>query len=260
MRRRRVPLREFGPYYGFAIGVLKPLCLLLTRRTWRGLEHVPAQGGVVLAANHISHADPIVLADYVVFGSGRLARFLAKSTLFTGRGLVARVMTGAEQIPVHRGTADAARALEAAVEALQARRVRRRLPGGHRQPRPGQVADAGADRRRPARPAVGGAGRAGGPVGRRDAARQLPRQQGQGAPPACRSRPGRRSTCRPSRGASRRPSCCDAVTDEIMGAITRIVEDLRGEKAPDGVHQRQAARSRHAPRPDASGRDGRRSA
>ena len=45
-------------------------------------------------------------------------RFLAKSTLFEGNGLVARVMRGAGQIPVHRHTADASKALDAAVDAL----------------------------------------------------------------------------------------------------------------------------------------------
>jgi len=75
---------------------------------------------VILAANHISHADPIVLADYVVYGTGRIARFMAKSTLFAGRGLVAKVMRGAQQIPVYRATSDASLALSEAVAALHA--------------------------------------------------------------------------------------------------------------------------------------------
>jgi 1-acyl-sn-glycerol-3-phosphate acyltransferase len=73
---------------------------------------------VILAANHISHADPIALADFIVYGTGRIARFLAKSTLFKGKGLVGQVMRGAGQIPVHRHTADASLALKDAVEAL----------------------------------------------------------------------------------------------------------------------------------------------
>ena len=118
--RRAVPLRELGPWYGFAACVLKPLCWAFTRPRWRGLEHVPETGGVILAANHISHADPFVLADFVVYGAGRTARFMAKSTLFQGGGLVARVMRGAGQIPVYRGTSDASLALRDAVAALHA--------------------------------------------------------------------------------------------------------------------------------------------
>jgi 1-acyl-sn-glycerol-3-phosphate acyltransferase len=88
------------------------------KKDWRGLEHVPREGGVILAVNHISHADPIAIADYIVYGSGRIARFLAKSTLFQRPPLVSHVMRGAGQIPVHRHTADASLALRDAVAAL----------------------------------------------------------------------------------------------------------------------------------------------
>jgi len=109
---------RIGPWYRFAIAMLKPLCLLLWRRESSGLEHLPRHGGLILAANHISHLDPIALCDHVLYDLGRAPRFLAKSTLFEGRGLVATVMRGADQIPVHRHTADASKALDAAVEAL----------------------------------------------------------------------------------------------------------------------------------------------
>ncbi len=69
--RRRAALRELGPWYVLGVLILKPFTLLFTRRHWSGFEHVPARGGVILAANHISHADPPVLADFVVFGVGR---------------------------------------------------------------------------------------------------------------------------------------------------------------------------------------------
>ena len=90
-RRPRPTLRELGPWYAFAAGVLKPWTSLRTRPVWRGLEHVPPTGGVVLAVNHLSTADPVVLADVVLHGLHRPARFLAKSTLFEGPGLVTRI-------------------------------------------------------------------------------------------------------------------------------------------------------------------------
>jgi 1-acyl-sn-glycerol-3-phosphate acyltransferase len=98
--------------------ILKPLTWAFMKRDWRGLDNVPTEGGVILAANHISHADPIALADYIVYGTGRIARFLAKSTLFKRRNIVGAVMRGAGQIPVHRHTADASLALKDAVDAL----------------------------------------------------------------------------------------------------------------------------------------------
>ena len=48
-----------------AVAILKPLLLMFTEPRWSGGEHVPARGGVVLAANHISHAEPLTFALFV---------------------------------------------------------------------------------------------------------------------------------------------------------------------------------------------------
>ena len=109
---------RLGFWYRLAMAILKPPALLFTRRDWRGAENVPTSGGVILAVNHISHADPIVVADYVLYGLNRVPRFLAKSELFRGNGLVGRVMRGADQIPVQRHAVSASAALDAAVAAL----------------------------------------------------------------------------------------------------------------------------------------------
>ena len=117
-------LGRIGFWYRLAIVILKPLLLLLTRRTWRGFENVPAQGGVIVAVNHISHADPLVFADALIFSTRRVPRILAKSTLFDAKGpvgwFVGKVLKGTGQIPVQRHTVDASLALHAAVEALDA--------------------------------------------------------------------------------------------------------------------------------------------
>ncbi|MCU1691255.1 MAG: acyltransferase [Frankiales bacterium] len=245
-RRSRVTLREFGPYYAVAAFVLKPLCLVLTRPRWAGLEHVPAEGGVILAANHISHADPIVLADYVVFGAHRIARFLAKSTLFAGRGPVARIMTGAAQIPVHRGTADAALALEAAVAALQAGECVVVYPEGTVTRDPDkwpQVAKTGVARLAlmSGAPVV--------PIGQWGAERLLDTYRGNGVhvparvsvvagPPVDLSR---------FAGMEHTSELLHEVTEEVMRAITRIVEELRGEARPEVVHQHHPRGRRPVP-------------
>ena len=118
--RRRVRLRALPPWYALGVVLLKPLAVLTARRTWRGVEHVPESGGVIVAVNHVSLADPVYVAEYVLHAAGRVARFLAKDALFAGRGLVARVVRGAGQIPVHRESADAGRSLADAVAALRA--------------------------------------------------------------------------------------------------------------------------------------------
>lgn len=108
--------RRIGFWYRLAVTVVKPLLLLFTSRRWRGGEHVPRTGGVILAANHISYVDPLMVAHYV-YEHGRLVRFLAKQSLFEVP-FIRWVVKGAQQIPVRRGTADAAAALTAAVDAL----------------------------------------------------------------------------------------------------------------------------------------------
>lgn len=112
-------LGRIGFWYRLAIVLLKPPMLLLTRRHWRGFENVPREGGVIVAANHISYADPICVADAIAFSTKRMPRFLAKASLFEGNGLRGRTMRGAGQIRVHRNTSDASLALRDAVAALQ---------------------------------------------------------------------------------------------------------------------------------------------
>ncbi len=116
-------LGRIGFWYRLAVIILKPILLVLTKRRWSGLENVPVEGGVIIAVNHISHADPLVFADALVFGTRRMPRFLAKSTLFDAKGpggwFVGKVLRGTGQIPVLRHTVDASLALHAAVAALK---------------------------------------------------------------------------------------------------------------------------------------------
>lgn len=111
-------LGRIGFWYRLAVLILKPPLLLFTRTRWRGFEHVPTSGGVILASNHISHADPLTLADAIMFSTKRMPKYLAKASLFKGNGLVGRTLRGTGQIPVHRHTADASLSLKDAVGAL----------------------------------------------------------------------------------------------------------------------------------------------
>ncbi len=101
------------------VAILYPLDGLLFRLRWRNLERIPApqQGGVLVAINHLSHVDTVLMAR-LVWQSGRVPRFMIKAGVFDWR-VIGRMMQGAGQIPVYRGTADAAESLRAAVDALE---------------------------------------------------------------------------------------------------------------------------------------------
>lgn len=111
-----MPRRDLGRSYRLAVAVVRPLLMLLTRREWRGAENLPRSGGFVACANHISHVDPLTFGQFLL-DNGHPPYFLAKESLFT-IPVVGRVIRGAGQIPVHRGSADAAAALASAASAV----------------------------------------------------------------------------------------------------------------------------------------------
>jgi 1-acyl-sn-glycerol-3-phosphate acyltransferase len=70
-----------GFAWWLSILVCKPILLVLRRPDWRGVEYVPRAGGAVLAANHVSHIDPLLVAE-MILAQRRVPRFLAKDSLF----------------------------------------------------------------------------------------------------------------------------------------------------------------------------------
>jgi 1-acyl-sn-glycerol-3-phosphate acyltransferase len=115
--------RQYKPKAGFwirlCVVILYPLDSLLFRIRWHHLERMvpPSEGGVIIVLNHVSHIDTVVMARFV-WQTGRIPRFMIKAGLFD-KPLLGRIMTGAGQIPVHRGTTDAANSLRDAVAALE---------------------------------------------------------------------------------------------------------------------------------------------
>jgi 1-acyl-sn-glycerol-3-phosphate acyltransferase len=77
------PRSKPGPVYGIVRGVLRPLVRLVYRPKITGSENVPRTGAVILASNHLSFVDSIVIP----LASPRPVQFLAKSHYFTGAGL-----------------------------------------------------------------------------------------------------------------------------------------------------------------------------
>ncbi|HEY0259553.1 MAG TPA: lysophospholipid acyltransferase family protein [Lacisediminihabitans sp.] len=98
---------------------LTPIARLMFRPRVIGRSNVPKRGPVVIASNHRSFADSIV----ITLLAPRSVSFLAKSSYFTGtgfRGWLSRVFfLGVGAIPVERGAGQAAQdALEHGLEVL----------------------------------------------------------------------------------------------------------------------------------------------
>ncbi|WP_121255362.1 lysophospholipid acyltransferase family protein [Nocardioides ferulae] len=100
--------------------LVPPVAKAVWRPTVVGLEHLPRTGPVIIASNHLSFADSVVIPVVVP----RKVVFLAKSDYFTGsgvRGAVQRAwFTGMGMLPVDRDDASAAlSSLDTALEVLR---------------------------------------------------------------------------------------------------------------------------------------------
>lgn len=105
------------PFYRLAArGAIIPFLKAVSRQHVEGTENIPSEGGFIAVANHLTDLDSLtamrafVDADVPVYS-------LTKATLFKVPVLGAILRAGG-QIPVQRGTRDAARSLEAARKVL----------------------------------------------------------------------------------------------------------------------------------------------
>jgi 1-acyl-sn-glycerol-3-phosphate acyltransferase len=139
MRRWRRPERV----YDLLAPLARLLVWLLADLRVVGAERIPTHGGVLLAANHVSFLDPLVLA-LALYDCGRKVRFLALADLFD-QPLLSWLLRATQMIPVARGRG-AARMADDACAALDAGQAVLVYPEGTIVP-PGQT--------RPARPGAG---------------------------------------------------------------------------------------------------------
>lgn len=107
------------------------------RVRFRTMGSVPRTGPVILVANHLTMTDPLAVAR-VAIGHRRFPHFLAMQEVFgwPGVGALARA-TG--QIPVARGSASAADALDSASERLDQGQLVALYPEGRLTTEPDQM-------------------------------------------------------------------------------------------------------------------------
>jgi 1-acyl-sn-glycerol-3-phosphate acyltransferase len=100
-----------------------------------GVEYIPAEGGVILAGNHISVADSFFTPLYIK----RRVTYLAKNEYFTEKGVKGALkkafFSGMGQVPVDRNGASAARAaLDTGIRLLKEGHILGIYPEGTRSP------------------------------------------------------------------------------------------------------------------------------
>jgi 1-acyl-sn-glycerol-3-phosphate acyltransferase len=108
--------KELTPWWRVGLAVLRPAFGLTFKLEVRGTGNLPATGCAVLASNHRSVVDGVLLA-LVGARRGRSIRFLVAAEIFEHRipGWTLRTF---DQIPIRRGSQDAG-ALDEAIEALR---------------------------------------------------------------------------------------------------------------------------------------------
>lgn len=238
----RAPLRkvnhEPAPWvYRMLVRGVHLIAPLLTRRHWAGQDKIPADGGFLLVANHIGNYDVLVLGEFLIW-SGRWPRFLGKSEIFKTPvlGWVARQCG---QIPVLRNTLDAKQSLVFARKALEDGQMVAMYPEGTITKDPQGWPMLG---RRGAAHLALSTGVQVIPVGQIGAEKVLGGGTLQwGKLFSLKRRPVHVLAGDPvdldrfrTGGERPSPEAVDQATVAIMDAVVALVEELRGESAPEG--------------------------
>jgi 1-acyl-sn-glycerol-3-phosphate acyltransferase len=91
---------EKTPLFRLFAALVIPFMGLLSKISVRGIENVPKSGAFILAPNHYSEIDPLVVG-VAMWRANRMPRFLAKASLFRVPVLGA-LMRSSGQVPVER--------------------------------------------------------------------------------------------------------------------------------------------------------------
>ncbi|NBR65258.1 MAG: 1-acyl-sn-glycerol-3-phosphate acyltransferase [Actinobacteria bacterium] len=109
--------------------ILWPWVRLLYRVKVTGKENLPKSGGYVLTANHVTTVDALAVAFMMFFKLGRAPHFLAKEGLFR-TPIVGPVLLACGQIPVFRSGRGNSDPMESAYKVLRAGHVIGIFPEG----------------------------------------------------------------------------------------------------------------------------------
>jgi 1-acyl-sn-glycerol-3-phosphate acyltransferase len=93
--------RRASPFFAFLVTVSRPVVRGLFRLRAIGLEHVPHEGGIVVASNHVSNLDPWPLGLPLY---PRQIHYMAKAELYRN-AVLGWVLEKGEAFPVRRGGA-----------------------------------------------------------------------------------------------------------------------------------------------------------
>ena len=231
--------KEAGLTYRSVALALRPSFSLLTRRDWAGAEFLPPPGvGCLVAANHLSEVDPLVVAHFL-HDNGRAPRFMAKASMFD-LPVAGPLLRQVGQIPVYRESREASASVRGASEAIRAGECVVIYPEATltRDPdlwpmrgKPG-VARIALQTGCPVIPlAHWGAQRMLAPYSRVPHLFPPPTMVVRAGPPVDLADVGRATSARAQRSA----------TDRIMAAIVGLLEDIRGEHAPTDRFDPEAA-------------------
>lgn len=111
------PLGTNG-WFRFGATVMRPIMNLIIKKDWHGADKLPKSGAAIVVCNHLSYVDPLSFTHFL-YNNGRAPRYLGKESVFK-IPVIGKVIKGAGQIPVSRETKDAVKGLEHAIAVLKA--------------------------------------------------------------------------------------------------------------------------------------------
>lgn len=211
--------------------ILRPFVRFLYKIELTGTENLPKSGGYVLAANHVTTLDALAVAYMMYFRLHRAPHFLAKEGLFR-TPIVGPVLLACGQIPVFRSGRNNTDPMQSAYDVLNAGHIIGIFPEGTLTREPNQWpmrARTGAIRLslETGVPII--------PVGQWGTEAVMETYSSKIRPKPwhkVRIVIGKPISMEPYKDKKMSTDDLVELSDQVMVEITKIVEDIRGEKAP----------------------------